>query len=66
MVKTMAASSQLSVDPDEYLRLEAEGTIKHEYINGEVYTMAEATDVQGAIAGNLFAMLRSHVRGTGC
>jgi Uma2 family endonuclease len=62
----MVASSQLPLDPDEYLRLEAESTVKHEYINGEVYAMAGATDAHVTIAGNLFAMLRSHVRGTGC
>ncbi|WP_204153572.1 Uma2 family endonuclease [Leptolyngbya sp. CCY15150] len=62
----MVASSQLPVDPDEYLRLEAESPIKHEYVNGEVYAMAGATDAHVTIAGNLFAMLRSHVRGTGC
>lgn len=66
MVRTMVASSQLPLDPDEYLRLEAESTVKHEYINGEVYAMAGATDAHVTIAGNLFAMLRSHVRGTGC
>ncbi len=66
MVRRMVASSQLPVDPDEYLRLEAESPIKHEYVNGEVYAMAGATDAHVTIAGNLFAMLRSHVRGTGC
>ncbi len=66
MVKTMVASSQRPLDPDEYLRLEAESPIKHEYVNGEVYAMAGATDAHVTIAGNLFAMLRSHVRGTDC
>ncbi|WP_204153421.1 Uma2 family endonuclease [Leptolyngbya sp. CCY15150] len=62
----MVASSQRPLDPDEYLRLEAESPIKHEYVNGEVYAMAGATDAHVTIAGNLFAMLRSHVRGTDC
>ena len=66
MVRRMVASSQLPVDPDEYLRLEAESPIKHEYVNGEVYAMAGATDAHVTIALNIASMLRSHVRGTGC
>ncbi|HEY9816093.1 MAG TPA: CHAT domain-containing protein [Candidatus Obscuribacterales bacterium] len=46
--------------------LEAKSPIKHEYVNGKVYAMAGATDAHVTIAGNLFAMLRSHVRGTDC
>lgn len=66
MVKTMVASAQSPLTPDDYLQLEAESPIKHEYINGDVYAMAGATDAHVTIAGNLFALLRSHVRGTGC
>lgn len=62
----MVASPQPSLTPDEYLQLEAESPVKHEYIGGEVYAMAGATDAHVTIAGNLFALLRSHVRGTGC
>ncbi len=62
----MVASSQLPLAPDEYLRLEAESPIKHEYVNGEVYAMAGATDAHVTIALNIASMLRSHVRGTGC
>ena len=52
--------------PDEYLQREAESAVKHEYIDGEVYAMAGASDTHVTIAGNLFALLRSHVRGTSC
>ncbi|MBE9076815.1 Uma2 family endonuclease [Romeria aff. gracilis LEGE 07310] len=62
----MVALPQPSLTPDEYLQLEAESPVKHEYIGGEVYAMAGATDAHVTIAGNLFALLRSHVRGTGC
>ncbi len=51
---------------DDYLQLEAQSPVKHEYIDGEAYAMAGASDVHVTIAGNLFALLRSHVRGTGC
>jgi len=62
----MVVAAQSPLTPDDYLQLEAESPIKHEYINGDVYAMAGATDAHVTIAGNLFALLRSHVRGTGC
>jgi len=66
MVKPMVVAAQSPLTPDDYLQLEAESLIKHEYINGDVYAIAGATDAHVTIAGNLFAMLRSHVRGMGC
>jgi Uma2 family endonuclease len=52
--------------PDDYLQLEQHSSTKHEYIDGEVYAMAGASDTHVTIALNLATMLRSHVRGTGC
>ena len=52
--------------PDDYLHLEADSPVKHEYINGDAYAMAGASDIHVTIAGNLFALLRNHVRGTPC
>ncbi|NEQ32305.1 MAG: Uma2 family endonuclease [Leptolyngbya sp. SIO4C5] len=62
----MVASPQPALSAEEYLQLEAESQIKHEYIAGEVYAMAGASDTHVTITGNLFALLRSHVRGSGC
>lgn len=62
----IASSQQPYLTPDEYLQLEDESNIKHEYIDGQVYAMAGASDSHVTIAGNLFALLRSHVRGSGC
>ena len=63
----MIATPQSSnLTPEEYLQLEATSDIKHEYIDGEVYAMAGATDVHVTIAGNIFALLLSHLRGSGC
>ncbi len=62
----MVALSQTPLTPDEYLQLEAESAVKHEYVGGEILAMAGASDVHVTIAGNLFALLRSHVRGTNC
>ena len=52
--------------PEEYLQIEAQSPVKHEYIDGQIYAMAGASDPHVTIAGNLFALLRSHVRGSGC
>ena len=63
----MIASPQQSyLSSDEYLQLEDASNIKHEYIDGQVYAMAGASDPHVTIAGNLFALLRSHVRGSAC
>lgn len=55
-----------TLTPEEYLDLERNSTIKHEYMNGYTYAMAGASDAHVTIAGNLFALLRSHLRGSGC
>ena len=65
--KIMIASPDKSyVTPEEYLQLEAASDSKHEYINGEIYAMAGATDTHVTIALNIAVMLRSHLRGSGC
>jgi Uma2 family endonuclease len=63
----MIASPQNShLTPEEYLQLEETSSIKHEYIDGEVYAMASATDAHVTIAGNIFALLLAYLRGSGC
>jgi Uma2 family endonuclease len=54
------------MSPEEYLKAEQGSSIKHEYQRGLVYAMAGASNTHVLIAGNLFAMLRNHVRGSGC
>lgn len=55
-----------SLTPEEYLKLETQSPIKHEYIDGEVYAMAGTTDTHNTIALNLATLIRSHLRGTNC
>ncbi len=62
----MVASPQPSLTAQEYLDLEATISIKHEYIDGKAYAMAGASDAHVTITVNLAALLRSHVRGSGC
>ena len=62
----MIASPEIYLTPDEYLQMEEHSDIKHEYIDGYIYAMAGALDPHVTIAGNLFALLRNHLRGSGC
>jgi Uma2 family endonuclease len=62
----IANPNQNYISPQDYLAGEELSPIKHEYINGEIYAMAGASDAHVTIAGNLFALLRNHVRGSGC
>jgi Uma2 family endonuclease len=62
----MVASEDAYISPDTYLKLEEQSPIKHEYIDGHIYAMAGASDPHVTIAGNLFASLLAHLRGTGC
>lgn len=54
------------ISTKEYLESEKATQIKHEYIDGQVYAMAGASDAHVTIAGNLFTLLRNHLRGSGC
>jgi len=51
---------------DDYMLWEAEQSERHEYLNGEVFAMTGARDAHNTIAGNLFATLRSSLRGSPC
>jgi Uma2 family endonuclease len=63
----MVASLNSSyMSPEAYLKAEQDSLIKHEYRQGLVYAMAGASNAHVLVAGNLFAMLRNHVRGSGC
>jgi Uma2 family endonuclease len=63
----MIASPQFNyLSPTEYLQLEEQSDFKHEYIDGEVYAIAGASDRHVTIAGNLLTAIRNHIRGSGC
>ena len=55
-----------SISADDYLAGEIHSPIRHEYVAGEVFAMADATEEHATIAGNLFALLRNQVRGGPC
>jgi Putative restriction endonuclease len=51
---------------DQYLVLERYSTVKHEYHGGYVYALAGGSQAHSQIAGNIYALLRTGVRGSGC
>ncbi|SMF94938.1 Endonuclease, Uma2 family (restriction endonuclease fold) [Methylomagnum ishizawai] len=65
----MNVAQQRFFSAEEYLAWEERQTVKHEYLRGEVYevyAMAGARDAHVTVAGNVFALLKSHLRGTPC
>ena len=52
--------------PEEYFAWEEQQLERHEYIDGEVYAMSGGTINHGDIAGNFLALLKTHMRGSGC
>ncbi|NES02404.1 MAG: Uma2 family endonuclease [Okeania sp. SIO2F4] len=62
----IANPNKNDISPEEYLAGEEISSIKHEYINGQVYTMAGASDAHVTISLNLASELRSYLRGSGC
>ncbi|MDF5710162.1 MAG: Uma2 family endonuclease [Nostoc sp. S4] len=62
----IASPQQIYLTPEQYIQLEEQNPVKHEYIDGYIYAMAGALDPHVTIAGNLFALLRNHIRGSSC
>ncbi len=50
----------------EYLESELTAEVRHEYVAGQVYAIAGASEAHNIIAGNIFAILRPHLRGSSC
>ena len=62
----MTAAPQLKFSAEDYLAWEASQGNKHEFVGGETFAMAGASDAHVTVAGNLFIALRAHLRGTPC
>jgi Uma2 family endonuclease len=54
------------ISPEDYLVGERIAKDKHEDIRGQVYAMAGASQAHGIIIGNLFSLVRNHLRGSDC
>lgn len=62
----IAIPDKLQMSFQEYLEWEARQDCKYEYVNGAVYAMTGGTIPHSAIAVNLLASLRPHLRGRSC
>lgn len=51
---------------EEYLKFEQDGEIRHEYVAGQIFAMAGASEAHNLIVTNLIAILRPHLRGSSC
>lgn len=63
---TAALAQKQGISPAEYLEGEQITPCKHEYVHGEVYAMAVASDAHVRVSGNAYLVLRNHLRGSGC
>jgi Uma2 family endonuclease len=60
------AESQEAFTVEEYLAIEESSSERHEYAAGQIYAMSEPLQRHKLIAGNVFAALHVHLRGTPC
>ena len=60
------ALANAPLDREAYLRWETEQTEKHEYVAGEVFAMVGGRRTHVLAAGNLYALLRAHLKPTRC
>ncbi|MDO9423213.1 MAG: Uma2 family endonuclease [Methylobacter sp.] len=54
------------ISEEEYLRGELVAEFKHEFIDGEVYAMAGASENHNLLSGNIFAELKNQLKDTPC
>jgi Uma2 family endonuclease len=50
----------------EFLAWDATQAVKHEFVRGEVFAMAGAGEAHVTAAGNVYAALRLHLKGSPC
>ena len=60
------AKLKTKISVEDYLEGEKFSQVRHEYVSGEVYAMAGASDNHNRIAGNLFAALLAKLRDSDC
>lgn len=65
-MQLIPAESLPRMSVEEYLGYEQQSDIRHELVDGYLYAMTGASDRHEEIAGNLFAALHAHLRGTPC
>lgn len=58
--------ADVTISETEYLQGERLADCKHEFLDGEVYAMAGASENHNLLAGNLFAEFKNRLKGTPC
>lgn len=61
-----ALAKKLAITPAEYLAGEIEADFRSEYVRGEIYAMAGASDGHVTVNANLISLIKPHLRGSGC
>lgn len=62
----MALQREHWISLEEYHEIERTSEVKYEYIDGHIYAMSGGTTDHATIAGNMFAALKTHLRGKTC
>jgi Uma2 family endonuclease len=62
----MKIAQHTEVSEEDYLRLEAASRFKSEFVGGHIYAMMGASLRHNVIAGNIYSILRAHVRASPC
>ncbi len=62
----MSALEKTYITPEQYLEWERHAEFKSEYYGGEIFAMAGASEAHNLIAGNIFALLWTQMRGRPC
>ena len=62
----MAANPVTKLTEQQYLEIERAAEAKHEFLDGQMYAMSGASMRHSTVGGNIFAELRSILRGGNC
>ena len=58
--------AQAFISVYDYLKGEETSPIRHEYLSGQIFAMPGGSEEHNCIAGNIYASLLTHLRGSGC
>jgi Uma2 family endonuclease len=60
------AELQMPMSAADFLAWDATQSVKREFVRGEVFAMAGASEAHVTLSGNMFMALRQHLNGTPC
>ena len=60
------AAPKTPMTHQQFLDWDAHEPLRHEFVHGEVFSMAGAEERHVMLAGNVYVALRAHLRGTPC